>query len=96
MILDEFERPKNYKYLSEMYYGDTTKEFYELQMGFMTDDVYTSRFIELLRYVSYLKDEKENIQRIISGFPTSYRDWIKFDEPQSLEKAIKKLKHYYE
>lgn len=79
-----------------MYYGDTTKEFYELQMGFMTDDVYTSRFIELLRYVSYLKDEKENIQRIISGFPTSYRDWIKFDEPQSLEKAIKKLKHYYE
>lgn len=27
-----------------------------------------------------LKDEKENIQRFISGFPLSFKDQIEFDE----------------
>jgi len=30
-------------------------------MGSMRDDEYTSRFLELLRYEIYLKDEKLNI-----------------------------------
>jgi len=34
-------------------------------MGSMIDDEYTSRFLELLKYVPYLKDEKEMIQRFI-------------------------------
>ena len=37
------------------------KEFYELQMGSMTYDEYTSRFLELLRYVPYLKEEKAKV-----------------------------------
>lgn len=37
-------------------------------MGSMTDDEYTSRFLEMLRYVPYLGEEKANIQRFISGF----------------------------
>lgn len=47
----------------------------------MTDDEYTSRFLELLRYVPYLKEEKAKIQRFISGFPVAYRDPIEFYEP---------------
>ena len=70
-----------------------SKEFYELHMGSMTDDEYNSRFLELLRYVSFLKEEKAKIQRFISGFPTTYRDQIEFDEPRSLEECIRKLKH---
>ena len=62
----------------------------------MVDVEYISRFMELLRYVPYLKDEKENIQRLISGFPTTYREHIECDEPRSLEEAIQKLKHCYE
>lgn len=69
LIWDYFERLFKKKYLSERYYDDIAKEFYELQMGSMRDDEYTSRFLELLRYVTYLKDEKDNIQRFISGFP---------------------------
>lgn len=53
-------------------------EFYELQMGSMIDDEYTGRFLELLRYVPYLKDEKTKVQRFISGIPTTYRDHIEF------------------
>ena len=64
-----------------------------MQMGSMIDDGYTSMFLELLRYVPYLKDQKENIQRFISGLPTTYRYHIEFDEPQTLEEAIRKLKH---
>jgi len=62
-------------------------------MGSMTNDEYNRRFLELLRYVPYLKEEKGNIQRFVSGLPTTYKDQIVFDEPGSLEKAIKKIKH---
>ena len=65
-------------------------------MSSMSDEEYTTIFLELLRYEPYLKDEKENIQSFISGFPLSFKDQIEFDEPQSLEEAIKKLKHCYE
>lgn len=74
--------------MSERYYDATTKDFYELQMGSMTDDEYTSSFLELLRYVAYLKEEKAKVQRFISGFLVAYRDHIKFDEHGSLEEAI--------
>jgi len=49
------------KYLSERYYDDRAKEFYELRMGSMTDEEYTSRFLELLRYVPYLREEKAKV-----------------------------------
>eukprot|EP00253_Pinus_taeda_P033935 PITA_33935 len=71
-------------------------EFHELQMGSMTNHEYTSRFLELLRYAPYLKDEKAKIQRFINGFPTTYRERIEFNEARSLEESIWKLKHYYE
>lgn len=32
------------------------KEFYELKMGSMSNEEYTTKFLELLRYVQYLKD----------------------------------------
>ena len=53
-----FERLFKKKYLSERYFDNKVKEFYELKMGSMTDDEYTSRFLELLRYVPYLTKEK--------------------------------------
>jgi len=62
----------------------------------MTDDEYTSRFLELLRYVPYLTEEKAKIQRFISGLLVAFKDKIKFDDPISLEEAIRKLRHCYE
>ena len=62
----------------------------------MTDDEYTNRFLELLRYVPYLTEEKAKIQMFVSGlsFASKYR--IEFDEPRSLEESIRNLRHYYE
>jgi len=65
-------------------------------MGSMIDDEYTRRFLELLRYLPYLKEEKAKVQRFINGLPLAYKDRIEFDEPGSLEEAIRKMKHFYE
>jgi len=57
----EFERLFKKKYLSKIYFDDIAKGFYELQMGSMTNDEYTSMYLELLRYVPYLKEEKAKV-----------------------------------
>ena len=57
---------------------------------------YANRFLELLRYVRYIKDEKVKIQHFLSGFTQSYKDRIEFYEPRTLEEAIRKANYYYE
>ena len=47
----EMERLFWKKYLSERYYEYKENEFYVLKMDSMTNDEYTSKFLELLRYV---------------------------------------------
>jgi len=69
-----FERLFKNKYLYERYYDDRAKEFYELQMGSMTDEEYTSIFLELLRYVTYLGEYKTKVQRFISGLLVAYKN----------------------
>ena len=59
-------------------------------------DEYVKKFLDLLRYLDCLKDEKIKIQRFLSGLPSFYSDMIQFDEPKSLEEAIRNAKHMYE
>ena len=89
----EFERLFRKKYLSKRYNDDREKQFYEMKMGSMTNDKYTSLFLELLRYVCYIKEEGVKIQRFINGFLISFKYKIEFDEPISLVESIRKLKH---
>lgn len=96
MTWEEFEILLKKKYLFESYYYGKAKEFYEIGMGSMTDEEYTNIFLKLLRYVPYIKDEKEKIQSFINEFPLLFKYHIEFYEPQSLEEAIRKLKHCYE
>ena len=49
------------KYLSDKYYDDKIKEFHELRLGQQTMEEYANKFLELLRYVRYIKDEKVKI-----------------------------------
>ena len=51
------------------YYADKIKEFHELRLGQQTMEEDANKFIELLRYVRYIKDEKVNMQRFLSGLP---------------------------
>lgn len=65
-------------------------------MGSMRDEEYMTNLLELLRYVSYIKNEKDKFHIFFNGFPLEFKDHIEYDEPRSLEEIIGKLKHCYE
>ena len=67
------------KFLSEQYYEERAKEFYQLKLGSMSMKELSSKFLSFLRYVPYIIDEKPKIQRFLSCLPTSIKDRIEFD-----------------
>ena len=91
----QFKKYFKQKYLYDRYYDDKIKEFHELRLGQQTMEEYTNKFLELLRYVRYIKDEKVKVQHFLSGLPQSYKDRIEFYEPRTLEEVIRKAKYCY-
>ena len=45
-------------------------------LGNLTMDAYEKRFLELLTYADYIKDDKVKIQRFLCGLTTFYGDKI--------------------
>ena len=78
IVWKHFQKYFKKKYLSDTYYDDKIKEFHELRLGQQTMQEYENKFLELLRYVRYIKDEKVKIERFLSGLPQSYKDRIEF------------------
>ena len=56
----------------------------------------SSKFPSLLRYAPYIIDEKPKIQRFLNCLPTSFKDRIEFDNPKTLEEAMRKVNFCYE
>ena len=54
----------------------------------------SSKCLSLLRYVPYIIDEKPKIQRFLNCLPTSFKDRIEFDNPKTLEEAMRKDDFY--
>jgi len=71
-----FKKYFQQKYLSKYYYDKKMQEFFELKLENMTMEEYEKKFLELLRYVGYIRDEKVSIQGFISGLPSFYKDKI--------------------
>jgi hypothetical protein len=69
------------------------KELFELKLGNMTMNEYDKRIFELLKYVNFIKDEKVKIERFLSGLPSLYSDNIQYDNPKTLEEAIRRENH---
>ena len=78
------------KYLSKQYYEEKDKEFYDLRLGFMLMKEICSKFVSLLRYIPYIIDEKNRIQRFLSCFPTMFKEQIEYDNLKMLEEAMRK------
>ena len=55
----------------------------------------SNKFLSLLRYSLYIIDEKSKIQRFMSCFPTGFKDIIEFDNPKTLEEAMRKANFCY-
>lgn len=56
---------------------------------------YENKFLELLRYVDFIRDEKVKIKRFPSGLPILYKEIIIYDAPSSLDEVIRKAKFMY-
>jgi hypothetical protein len=72
------------------------KYLFELKLGSMTMGEYENKFLGLLKYVGFIKDEKVKIQIFFSGLPSFYKEKIQYDEPRTLTKTIRKAKNMYE
>jgi hypothetical protein len=92
----EFKRYFEKKYLTKRYYDRKMKEFFELKLGSMTIDEYERSFLELLKYVPFIKDEAVKIQRYLSGLPPPIGDKIQYDDPKTMEETIRREKFLYE
>jgi hypothetical protein len=91
----EFKRYFEKKYLTKRYYDRKMKEFFELKLSSMTIDEYERSFLELLKYVPFIKDEAVKIQRYLSGLSPSIGDKIQYDDPKTMEETIRKVKCLY-
>jgi hypothetical protein len=85
----DFKRYFQKKYLMKRYYDKKMKEFFELKLGSMTIDKYERRFLELLKYVAFIMDEKAKIQRYLSGLRSFINDKIQYDDDKILEETIR-------
>jgi hypothetical protein len=92
----EFKRHFEKKYLTKRYYDRKMKEFFELKLGSMTIDEYERRFLELLKYVPFIKDRIVKIQRYLSGLPSSISDKIQYDDPKTMEETLRREKCLYD
>ena len=72
------------KFLSEQYYEERAKEFYDLRLGTMSTKELNSKFLSLLCYVPYIVDEKTKAQRFMSCLTFHIKDIIEYDNPKTL------------
>jgi hypothetical protein len=72
----EFMRHFEKKYLTKRYYDMKMKEFFELKLGSMTIDDYEHRFLELLKYVPFIRDKTVKIQSYMSGLSSPISEKI--------------------
>ena len=91
-----FEKYFKKNFLSEQYYKERGKEFYELKLGTMNMKELNSKFLSLLCYVPYIVDEKPKVQQFLSCLPFHIKDRIEYDNPKTLEEAMQKANFFYE
>jgi len=55
-----------------------------------------SKFLSLLRCVPYIVEENPKVQRFLSFLPAIYKERIEYDNPRTLEEAMRKDKICYD
>jgi len=62
----------------------------------MTMEELINKFLDLLRFVPYIKEEKVKVQRLLSCFPLDYKDIIEFENPKTLDEVLRKARLCFE
>ena len=68
--------------MSKLFFDKKVKEFHELKMGSLTMDALINIFLELLHYVTNIKDEKIKIQYFLGSLSTYFKEIIDVDTPR--------------
>ena len=58
--------------MSEIFFDKKVKEFHALRMGSMSMDSLINRFLNMLHYIPYIKDEKVKIQQFLECLPPNF------------------------
>jgi hypothetical protein len=88
MEWEEFKKDFKKQNLYESYYERKTKELYELKLGQMSMEDLITKFLELLRFVPYIKYENVKFQRFLCCLPQLYKDIIEFYNPKNLNEVL--------
>ena len=94
--MEHFKKYFKKKKISEQYYEEQAKEFYDLSFGTMSMKELNSKFLNLLHYVPYIVDENPKVQRFLSCLPFHIKDRIEYDNPKTLAEAMQKANFCYE
>lgn len=54
------------------------------------------KFTNLLWYAPYIKEQKAKVQWFFNYFPTPYKERIEFDNPKSMDEAVRKDRLCYQ
>eukprot|EP00253_Pinus_taeda_P029720 PITA_29720 len=93
---ENFQKYFKERYLTELFYDEKAREFHDLRLGQQTIDEFITRFTSLLCYVPYIREEKTKVQRFVSSLPPYMRERIEFDNPNSMDEAIRKARICYQ
>eukprot|EP00253_Pinus_taeda_P007905 PITA_07905 len=93
---EKFQKYFKERYLTECFYDEKVREFHDLRLGQQSMDEFINRFTSLLRYVPYIKEEKAKVQRFVSSLPSYIRERIEFDNPRTMDEAIRKARICYQ
>jgi hypothetical protein len=61
----------------------------------MTIEYFVTKFVNMMRYVPYLREEKEKVQWFMSCLPQAYKDKIEFINPNMMDEVIRHTKLCY-
>jgi hypothetical protein len=87
-----FKKYIKQKYLTERYFNEKAKEFDDLKLRQMTIEDPFTKFVNLMRCVPYLGEEKAKVHRFMSSFHQAYKDNIKFLNPKMMDVVIRHAK----
>jgi hypothetical protein len=62
----------------------------------MTMDDLINKYLELLIFVPYIREDKVKIQWFLRFLPQSYKDIIEFNNPKTLTKVFRKARMSYD
>eukprot|EP00253_Pinus_taeda_P001834 PITA_01834 len=86
---EKFQKYFKERYLTERFYDEKAREFHDLRLGQQSMDEFINRFTSLLCDVPYIKEEKAKVQRFVSSLPAYIRERIEFDNPRTMDEAIR-------